>query len=60
MIDTVPPHEDRPTEDDLEVLTSGIPISHLPVLGRWPSGPTTSSSGAGTPTGESFSPAPSA
>lgn len=60
MIDTVPPHEDRPTEDDLAVLTNGIPISHLPVLGRWPSGPTASSSGAGTPTGESFAPAPSA
>ena len=60
MIDTVPPHEDRPTEDDLAVLTNGIPISHLPVLGRWPSGPVASSSGTGAPTGESFAPAPSA
>ena len=33
MLDTVAPLDDWPTEDDLEVLTNGIPISHLPILG---------------------------
>jgi hypothetical protein len=63
MVDTVAPLDDWPTEDDLEVLTNGIPISHLPVLGRWPG----SVAAASTPTGqpaapptESFAPAPTA
>jgi len=63
MIDTVPPMEEQPTEDTLEVLTSGIPISQLPVLGRWPSGPTAgagSTSGGAIASRESFAAAPSA
>lgn len=63
LLDTVAPLDDWPTEDDLEVLTNGIPISHLPVLGRWPSGPILASSVDGqttAPVGESFAPAPSA
>jgi len=61
LLDTVPEIEDWPTEDDLEVLTNGIPISHLPKLGRWPSGPevTANSSQNATPS-ESFAPAPTA
>lgn len=54
MIDTVARDEEIPTEDDLEVLTNGIPISQLPVLGRWPSGPIT----AGTPASSGTAPAP--
>ena len=61
LIDTVAPLDDWPTEDDLEVLTNGIPISHLPVLGRWPSGPSgTVGTGTSVPVGESFAPAPTA
>jgi len=61
LLDTVAPLDDWPTEDDLEVLTNGIPISHLPVLGRWPSGPSgTVGTGTSIPVGESFAPAPSA
>lgn len=61
MLDTVPPLSDWPTEDDLEVLTSGIPISQLPVLGRWPSGPEAVSGGAkAAPPIEAFAPAPTA
>lgn len=62
LLDTVAPLDDWPTEDDLEVLTNGIPISHLPVLGRWPSGPS-GAIGVGqtsVPVSESFAPAPSA
>lgn len=61
MIDTVAPLEDWPTEDDLEVLTDGIPISHLPVLGRWPAGPVSSGTANGQPAtsaSEAFAPAP--
>ena len=61
LIDTVAPLDDWPTEDDLEVLTNGIPISHLPVLGRWPSGPSDNvGSGTSIPASESFAPAPTA
>ena len=61
LIDTVAPLDDWPTEDDLEVLTNGIPISHLPVLGRWPSGPSGNvGSGTSIPASESFAPAPTA
>lgn len=58
MIDTVPPTSRIPTEDDLVVLTDGIPISHLPLLGRWPHGPSgvSSSTGGATATGEAFIP----
>lgn len=45
MIDTVPPLENWPTEDQLFPITEGIPASSLPELGRWPSTPT----GAGVP-----------
>jgi len=38
LIDTVPREFDRPTEDDLEVLTNGIPCSVLPKLNRYPAG----------------------
>ena len=61
LLDTVPEIEDWPTEDDLEVLTNGIPISHLPKLGRWPSGPeATASSSQNAAPSESFAPAPTA
>ncbi|MFO0203596.1 MAG: hypothetical protein ACK528_10760, partial [Alphaproteobacteria bacterium] len=55
-----PPLEDWPTEDDLQVLTDGIPISQLPVLGRWPSGPVGATSGTAVISSESFAPAPGA
>ena len=38
LIDTVPPIADIPTEDDLKVLTDGIPASRLVGLQRYPSG----------------------
>ncbi len=62
LIDTVPPDEWTPTEDDLEVLTNGIPISQLPVLTRWPSGAGTSPTGgvAATASGEAFAAPPGA
>ena len=68
MVDTVAPLDDWPTEDDLEVLTNGIPVSHLPVLGRWPSGVIGAASPLGkgangqsvAPPSESFAPAPNA
>ncbi len=61
MLDTVPSLEDWPTEDDLSVLTDGIPISQLPLLTRWPNGPIANSgSAAGTRvSSESFAAAPS-
>ena len=62
LIDTVPSLEDWPTEDSLEVLTSGIPISHLPLLGRWPTGPEAPAGVSGQPVvaSESFAPPPTA
>lgn len=63
MIDTVHPPQNEPTEDDLEVLTNGIPVTHLPNLGPWPAsiigadGPAAPSGGSN---GESFAPAPTA
>lgn len=39
MIDTVPNLDDWSTEDVLEHLTNGIPVSALPQLGRYPAGP---------------------
>lgn len=61
LIDVVPPL-DVPTEDDLDVLTNGIPISQLPVLGRWPSGvsSSTASGSAAAASAESFAARPSA
>lgn len=63
MIDTVPDLVNWPTEDILKPLTDGIPISQLPVLGRWPSSANISGTGTGsTSTGQSsttsFAPAP--
>jgi len=61
MIDTVPDLGSWPTEDDLKILTDGIPTSALPVLPRWPSYPpnfvATGGEGATPVAGESF-PAP--
>lgn len=54
MIDVVPPIEDEPTEDDLKVLTDGIPVHELPPnLGRYPgasnaASSSSSSSGSGS------------
>lgn len=67
MIDTVAPIEDWPTEDDLQLLTDGIPVTVLPTLGRWPTGSpggmgasaSAGSSSAGT-TGSAFLPAANA
>ena len=61
MLDTVPSLEDWPTEDDLSVLTDGIPISQLPLLTRWPNGPIANSgSAAGARVAsDSFAAAPS-
>lgn len=36
LIDTVPPVSEEPTEDNLEVLTNGIPVTQIPNLPRWP------------------------
>lgn len=44
MVDTVPDLTNWPTEDDLLPLTNGIPVTQLPVLGRFPSAAGTSSS----------------
>ena len=64
MIDVVPRLDNWPTEDDLELLTNGIPVSQLPSLNRWPSGGpmmvSASSGGAPASTGESFAPPPGA
>jgi len=50
LIDTVPPLSMVPTEDDLRILTDGIPATMLVGLSRYPSGqgvtaPTSSASG---------------
>ena len=61
MIDTVPRLDGVPTEDDLEPLTSGIPISKLPKLARYPSGPGAAVDGTmseSTVRGDAFAPAP--
>lgn len=47
LIDTVSPHGETPTEDDLLPLTSGIPVTQLPTLGGWPANGTPG--GLGTP-----------
>lgn len=62
MIDTVPPIDDEPTEDMLAAITSGIPVSMLGNLGRWPAatvgqgGPTNTITGSAP--GSSFQEAP--
>jgi len=61
MIDTVPSDLIWPTEDDLEPLTNGIPVSQLPTLGRWPnSGAVTAETTAAKTTAEAFLPPPGA
>jgi len=40
MIDVTPDLHEWPTENDLEPITSGIPVTMLPVLGRYPTNPT--------------------
>lgn len=58
MIDTVPELMLIPTEDDLKVLTDGIPISQLPQLDRFPSaGPIGTATSTAAPSG-SFPAAP--
>jgi hypothetical protein len=70
MVDTVPPLADVPTEDDLDVLSQGIPASQLVGLAKYPSGgapPVPGSDGAGmglggtsaAGAGASFAPPPS-
>lgn len=67
MIDTVPPIENVATEDDLFVLTEGIPTTQLVGLSAYPSGMPISegvvgASGSGASAGAaagSFAPAPS-
>lgn len=51
MIDTPPNMENWPTEDDLTILTNGIPVTQLPKLGRYPTNPIGQSSGGGNQTG---------
>lgn len=48
-LDRVPSLREWPTEDDMSVLTDGIAVTQLPVLGPWPS--TYTGSGASTSTG---------
>lgn len=62
LIDTVAQDVWVPTEDDLEILTNGIPISQLPAMSRWPSGggSTSSPAAAAAQPSESFAPSPSA
>ncbi|MEZ6068285.1 MAG: hypothetical protein R3B90_21805 [Planctomycetaceae bacterium] len=59
LIDTVPPIDDRPTEDTLRVLTDGIPVTQLPNLGPWPSSVNNAQAAASNQgTGEAFAPVP--
>lgn len=64
LIDTVPSTVNIPTEDDLAVLTDGIPAINMPVLTTWPTtitpqGSASSQGTAGTaPVSNSFAPAP--
>ncbi len=65
MIDTVPPLGDVPTEDDLLVLTNGIPATQLVNLTEYPSGELPHSDGpqktaaSASGTVPAFSPPPS-
>lgn len=62
LIDTVPDTLSIPTEDDLQVLTDGIPAINLPPLTTWPTTltPAGSVSNQTNPTssGNTFAPAP--
>lgn len=63
MVDTMPNLADRPTENDIQVLVAGIPVTMLPNLPQWPSsvtsgGPAASGSTPAVGTGASFAPPP--
>jgi hypothetical protein len=64
LIDTVPVLTDIPTEDDVRVLTDGIPATLLVNVQKWPSGGTLGGSSAPTTSGTSgganasFAPSP--
>lgn len=66
MIDTVQPSYEIPTEDDLKVITDGIPTINLPALGNWPTVITSQGSasnqgaaaGTSSSSGNSFAPPP--
>lgn len=60
MIDTVPDLHGWPTEDQLKVLTDGIPVTLLPELGPYPQSPDVSVAGVTAPaaSSDSFAPAP--
>lgn len=68
LIDTVPDVLNIPTEDDLKVLTDGLPTINLPPLSVWPTVTPSASPAVATPTaaavanptGAAFSPAPGA
>ena len=60
MIDTVPDLTNWPTEDQLKLLTDGIPVGTLGGLTRWPSSSNLSTGSTSNRTGESFAPAPGA
>lgn len=54
MLDTVPDLENWPTEDDLQPLTDGVPVSQIPILPRFPGAPTSSTAtGASVASGSS-------
>lgn len=52
MIDTVPEEINRPTEDDIEPITNGIPVDQLPAMTRYPG---TSGQASGATNGQSSS-----
>lgn len=62
MIDTVPDLRGWPTEDQLKVLTDGIPVTQLPELGPYPQAPIEGSATGTTATAQSdsFAPQPGA
>jgi len=64
LVDTVPDLANWPTEDDLQLLTDGLPVSQLPVLGRYPAGTSSTGSSSGSASSNSaatsFIAAPSA
>lgn len=54
LIDTVPELEGWPTEDDLEPLANGIPVTMLPKLGRYPTNPQGSQSSSENTSGAAW------
>lgn len=60
MIDTPARDDSIPTEDDLLVLTNGIPVTMLPVLGRYPGVALNSANPAPAAKPEAFFSAPGA